>query len=554
MSASSSLLGGRTTHHSPSPAPSSAPDELDGDEPVYHLRAAQLRGASIGQQSSAYSVWLTRLQVAGAVSWAALGVVLAATLLLLLASGGMRAQLLSSLVYSATPLLASPLSASSVLSSARPAPPMLSRGVFLFLCATQAEANHYLVALPPVIADVLVYCWKERCTLDGVHSARAAANLSAYGATPLYVSPWTSTPDAPLTMRNGRRRGSPFRRHTDVLVVAESEAASGSRHGGASGGLSEYAVPSAYEVPGGVLDEYYRVAPSVQVWSEAEVQPAGTRSSWTSARNFLLAQARQREAQLGWRYAYLTFGDGDVTLLCPRFHSVVRTGQPLQAVNGTRAEPGRLDLYLPQFLHWWHTTRRSNPPAAYPPGGDSEAVCWLGYFASLLTAAPAQGTFQDVYSRRYGQPHPVDGEVAWNWDAILSSFHADAVELLLPYCQRWDAQSWYVSQVAVVARGVCTLGHALYFNHILVDPARFTHQPYAKNVDPWDALDAAQADTHTAPRALLGVQRLLQRNSSVGEISMAEYGGWHSGLVSAECQTRQADPVSCVWLPRRQPL
>jgi len=420
----------------------------------------------------------------------------------------------------------------------------------MFLCATQAEASHYLLALPPVIADVYIYCWKETCTLDALHSARTAANLSAYSATPLYVSPYTTTPDTPLTMRNGHRRHSPFRRHTDVLVVPEDEAVSGSKHGGVGGGgLSEYAVPSGYGVPGGVVDEFYRVVPAVSVWSEAEVLAAGAHSTWNSARNFLLSKAQQRETEQGWRYAYMTFGDGDVNLRCDRFQSVVRTGQPLQAINGTHVgDPGRLDSYLPQFLHWWHITRHTSPPDAYPLSDGQEVTCWLGYFASLLTAAPAQGTFRNVYSTEYGAPRVIDGEVAWGYDAILSSFHADAVPLLLPYCQRWDELTWWASQVVVTVRGVCTLGHALYFGHITVDAAHFTHQPYAKKADPWIEVDRAQAELHTVPSSLLGVQQLLGRNGSVGTVSLAEYGGWHSGLVSAECQARQADPVSCVWV------
>ena len=95
---------------------------------------------------------------------------------------------------------------------------------------------------------------------------------------------------------------------------------------------------------------------------------------------------------------------------------------------------------------------------------------------------------------------------------------------------------------------MCTLGHALYISHITVDQTKFTHQPYAKAIDPWAAVDNIQAEAHTVPVTLLGVQQMLVRNSTIGRINLAEYGGWHGGLVSKECQARQADPVSCVWV------
>ena len=312
--------------------------------------------------------------------------------------------------------------------------PILSRGAFMFLCATQDEASRYLLALPPVVADVFIYCWKETCSLDAIHTARTAANLSAYDAHSLYVSPYTSQPDGVVTMRNGARRTG-FSRHTDLLIVAEREVSQGSRHVSPARALSTFAVPTAYAVPASVADEYYRVVPFVGVWNEADNVMGGNNSSWNSARNFLLAKAQEHGAQQGWRYAYMTFGDGDIQLTCDRFQSLVRTGHPLRytPINNTDSNepPGQLDSYLPQFLHWWHITRNTNPPTAYSPVDGLEVTCWLGYFASLLTAAPAMGTFRNVYSSCYYDPVPTDADVAWSYDAILSSFHADAVMLFL---------------------------------------------------------------------------------------------------------------------------
>ena len=491
---------------------------------------------------------------------ALLGIVLTVTMLTVFASSGLALlsfplssalgsswQLFSSSLLSPEPSLSLSSFSPSSSTSSSSSTPVLSRGAFLFLCATQDEANRYMLAMPAVVADVYIYCWKKTCTLDAIHAARTAANLSAYDTTAMYVSPWTSAPHSTITMRNGRHH-THFSRHTDLLVVPETALATGSQHGNTAAALSAYAVPSSYPAPASVADEFYRVVPSVSVFNEREAMGSDKNSTWNSGRNFLLNAAHEYESLSGWRYAYINFADGDVKLTCARFQSLVRTGQPLQAIAGTYSDSGRLDSYIPQFLHWWHITQHTNPADAYSLIDGLEVTCWLGYFASLLTAAPAMGTFHNVYSPTYGAPTEFDASVAWSYDAILSSFQADAVSLFLPYCQRWDELSWWASQSVVANRGVCTLGHALYINHITVDPSFFTHQPYAKKVDPWVTVEEAQSELHTVPKTLLGVQRAIGKNSTIGEVMLVEYGGWHSGLVSHECQTRMADPLSCVWV------
>eukprot|EP00854_Cymbomonas_tetramitiformis_P001901 gene1901-2584_t len=134
----------------------------------------------------------------------------------------------------------------------------------------------------------------------------------------------------------------------------------------------------------------------------------GPNTTWTTGRNLLLQEIKQHELRQGWKYKYVTLMDHDIifTTKSPlsKFERVLQNYEP---AVGTAAIPGR-----------------------------------------------------DGDTKKYAKQGPILAVCAF--DALFNAFHHEALDILLPYDQRYEAMSWYCSQQDIILRS-----SAMYKHHVL---------------------------------------------------------------------------------------
>ena len=141
----------------------------------------------------------------------------------------------------------------------------------------------------------------------------------------------------------------------------------------------------------------------------------------------------------GWRWAYFTFGDGDLQLGCP-------LAQNLYQTNQTHGD----ELVIAQQFRSLISARQS---LMIPTNTDQ---CFLLFDTFLLTVSPAISSADGMTI-----PPLFDGllaQIVYHIDAMFNAFHRDALPFVLPYCARYDARSWWSSQAILIYRSLCLYG------------------------------------------------------------------------------------------------
>ena len=426
----------------------------------------------------------------------------------------------------------------SLLLSPHPSPPrppglpVLARTVALILCEGQADLNLYSALYPSITADAVFYCWKDSdCGYPTPRTPAPSPLPPAFiDPTPLLVSPWTSSPNGSALGYDGHL--TTIHRRTSTLVTSSTL-------------LHPSSPPSPSPAPPTPPPtSFYPVHPSVWVLNEASL---GVRLTWTGSRNRLLEHVRAVEERQGWRWAYLTFMDGDVHLACEKLQA---KWLPLTEAAVEAARVG--ESYHYQMLRLLDTAQQL--PLSVTTGQAGEGVCRVAYDAFLLTAAPARGTVVGVLST----PQPgVDAQVGYDMDAMLNSFQSAALPLLLPYCARFDDVGWWMAQILLNARALCVFGHTLVVNDVHTQEELQVHRPYPRiELDGlYTLLDEVKEGMRLYPRKYAAMEKELQHKSAIFPALLRTYSGWWPDLVEPDCLTRINDTQACAWLPLpTQPL
>lgn len=145
--------------------------------------------------------------------------------------------------------------------------------------------------------------------------------------------------------------------------------------------------------------------PTVESTDASVFYHYGPGTTWTTGRNEMLRVIKQREHLQGWKYEYITLMDDDI---------MFTTKKPL----------AKFEAFLVQY-------------------------------------EPAVGAVsipeRDGKAAKKGAVLPVCA-----FDALFNAFHHEAVDVLLPYDQRYEKMSWYCSQQDIIIRT-----SAMYKNHVL---------------------------------------------------------------------------------------
>ena len=401
--------------------------------------------------------------------------------------------------------------------------PVLARTIALILCEGQPDIHAYTALFPSITADAVFYCWKEdHCGYPTPVTTLPPSHLPPAFIDPtlLLVSPWTSSPNGSVLGFDGRL--ATIHRRTSTLVTSSTLNPSPS---------TSPSSPS--------LSAFYPVHPSVWVLNEASL---GQRLTWTGSRNRLLQHVRELEERQGWRWAYLTFMDGDVHLACERLlDKWIPSSQ-------SRMDEARVDAsYHYQMLRLLDTAKQLS--LASTTGDAGEGVCRMAYDAFLLTAAPARGTVVGVLSR----PQPgVDAQVGYDMDAMLNSFQSAALAVLLPYCERYDEVGWWMSQILLNARGLCVFGHTLVVNDVHTREELQVHRAYPKAEleSLYGLLDEVKGGLRLYPQRYAAMEKDMQHKSAVFPALLRTYSGWWPDLLEPECHSQAIhNTTQCTWMP-----
>ena len=372
-------------------------------------------------------------------------------------------------------------------------PVVLARLLYMFLCEGPAEAELYRASFPSLTADLALYCWKEPCTAPASSASYAVSRWQAH--SPLQPSRY------PFTNQSVSRIGS------------------------------------AEQLP--ASDQRRVVQGRVFVVNQADTELAVVGTTWTTGRNYMLQWALEQQAEQGWQWAYLTFGDGDVHVKCPHF-------------SDRQQRPSAFDSLVRQLA------AEDGGAGAASTAGDR--LCWLGYDATLLVLSPAVGYIN--LGRWSGElAADVELQIGFSYDGLLNSFQYAAVSVLLPYCAALDWHSWYNSQLALVHRSVCVYGHTLQLNYVKVDDDVQTHRDYPRGPSVQELYMHMEQYTerwNSVPQSLQPLYRgwlrpPVQPNGANWQLKVqlvpvyppTSYGGWTDDLLDDGCRTPM-NVTSCV--------
>jgi hypothetical protein len=427
-------------------------------------------------------------------------------------------------------LWASPVSWSSLVSHLSspvvPRPsglPVLARTISLILCEGQADVDHYLTVVPSITADAIFYCWKDADCGYPTRSSIPHPELTPAFVDPaeLRVSAWTSHPNGSVLTRDGRV--GLIHRHSSVLITSADLLS-----------RDPLTDPS-------LLSSLYPVHPSVWVLNEKRL---GLKLSWTGSRNHLLSHVQRLEERQGWRWAYLTFMDGDIHLQCDSIKALLPV---TQSQIDDALHRGSYHFQFLSFLQAAHEV-----PLSVRPTDKGELTCTVAYDAFLLTAAPARGTVVGHLSTRVPG---VDAQVGYDMDAMLNSLQSSALAFVLPYCERFDSTGWWLSQIHLNARCLCVFGHTLVMNDVQTLEDLQVHRDYPRiDLDAMYVLfDQHKGDLHVYPQKYAELEKSLQKKSAIFPSLLNLYSGWWPDLVEPDCRTHINDTQTCKWLPHTHP-
>jgi hypothetical protein len=122
----------------------------------------------------------------------------------------------------------------------------------------------------------------------------------------------------------------------------------------------------------------------------------------------------------------LIFIDGDV--------GMAATNNP-KTVSGWKKLEAFLEEYQPAVC--------APDYRSYEPPGTSSYP--TNIYPSLQTERP--DTMKGSYHIRFVDTNRYATYPMFHWDAIVTAFHHDAADNLFPYEGKWDAESWWYSQV-----------------------------------------------------------------------------------------------------------
>jgi hypothetical protein len=348
-------------------------------------------------------------------------------------------------------------------SSSSTSPRTLARVLYLFLCENQEEIDAYSKAFPSITADVMFLCWRTNCIDTNFPKFK---NIS--------VSKWS-----------GRTIDS------QSFVQLNSKFS------------------------------YTVIKPRVFVLNERQLNLT-SKTTWTTARNLLYETAIAEEHRQGWRWAYFTFGDGDIQLSCPRAINFLNANQS-SGDELVIAEQFRTLINLQQTLDV----------------NIKLDQCYILFDTFLLSVSPAIASTDGAYI-----PVLFNGlltQIVYHIDPLFNAFHRDALAFVLPYCARFDSRSWWTSHEILVYRSLCLYGHVIQFN--AVSNIRQKHRPYPHSGGPWK-LDN---DMNLIPSSLIPLKTYIKRTRTVNALALQHYGGWSIELTSDECRKRHTvvDPRTC---------
>lgn len=333
----------------------------------------------------------------------------------------------------------------------------IARILYLFLCENEDEVNRYSKSFPSVTADVMFFCWRDIC------NDRNFSKLA-----PIYVSQWFGS-----------------------LSKAES--------------LIRF-DPQI---------NYTKIQPRVFIMNEKQLN-LSEKSTWSTARNLLLERALLEERRQNWRWAYLTFGDGDIQVDCA-------LASQLRETNKSHGDQlGFADHFRSLIDQNLNTDQ-----------------CFVLFDTFLLSSAPAIGVIGGMFI-----PILYEGlltQVVYNIDAMFNAFHHDAIPFVLPYCIRYDRYSWLTSQIILIYRSLCLYGHVIQFNGVVVTQQK--HRSYPKNRDPW----IIDHDMNLVPSELIPLQNYLNRSRTIAPLVLRQYNGWTVQITSDQCQQQHTflNPLTC---------
>jgi hypothetical protein len=269
------------------------------------------------------------------------------------------------------------------------------------------------------------------------------------------------------------------------------------------------------------LSNYIMIKPRVFIINERQLNLTH-RTTWTTARNMLFERALVEEHQQGWRWAYFTFGDGDIEVDCPLAQKLLKTNQ----TTGDElviAQHFRFLIDIQQSLNINNKTDQ----------------CFILFDTFLLSVSPAISAIAGMAT-----PTIFDDlltQIVYHIDAMFNAFHRDAIPFVLPYCARYDARSWWTSQAILIYRSLCLYGHAIQFNAVCI--ARQKHREYPRRGDPW----AIDEDMNLVPSSLIPLKNYMKQSRIVSPLVLQHYHGWSLEMTSSECRNGHTfvNPITC---------
>ena len=258
-----------------------------------------------------------------------------------------------------------------------------------------------------------------------------------------------------------------------------------------------------------------QVQPRVFILNEKQMSLSKS-TTWTTARNLLLATAMAEEHRQGWRWAYFNFGDGDIQVDCPMAQKLLQSNQT----------DGDEIVLADHFRSLINRTINKDE-------------CFVLFDSFLLSVSPAiavidsMGT-EEIYVDLFAQ-------IVYHVDAMFNAFHRDAIPFVLPYCARYDQRSWATSQAILVYRSLCLYGHIIQLNSMHV--TRQIHRPYPQSLNPWEM----DNDMNFVPPSLLSLQSYMQQGRVISPLVLRFYSGWSLARTSEECRLgyTSIDPLTC---------
>ncbi|CAF1529382.1 unnamed protein product [Adineta steineri] len=263
------------------------------------------------------------------------------------------------------------------------------------------------------------------------------------------------------------------------------------------------------------ISSFHYIQSRIFIINEKELNPK-QKLTWTTARNKLYEVALDEERNQNWRWSYYTFADGDVHVACPLAEQLL--------TNKTIVDYGNNEEYLlaPHFYSFINLTQNLT----------GEDKCFLLHDAFLFSISPAVATITGSNG-----PMAFPGlltQVLYHIDAMFNAIHRDALPFLLPYCPRYDAQSWWTSQAIFVYRSLCLYGHVIGFDGIHLVTRK--HRAYPRAGNPW----AIDNDMNLVPDYLLRLKNYMQQSRFVSALVLHNYAGWNLELTSETCRSNHA--------------